>query len=127
VVPGREEAIGDELWFAPVPEAVLTDGWIRLPAENWRRTEMRPGVVRIGVEFKPDQADPSSQVVLALAWYRAGRFEIMTERAFDPRTDPSATLEARVPEPGGWIGLLARCQAKDHRLRITSWEKLPLP
>ena len=124
VPPGPEEKPGDGLWYASTPEARLAEGWVRLPAENWRRAEMRPGPVRIQVEFTPDPAELADQVVLTLAWYRGSRFEIMTERAFDLRTTRSVTLEAWVTEPGGWVGLLARSFAKNHRLRITAWEKL---
>ena len=127
VPPGAGEKPGDDLWYASAPAALLPDGWVRLPAENWRRAEPRPGLVRIRVDFTPDLADPADQVVLALGWYRASRFEIMTERAFDLRTTRSVTMEAWVTEPGGWVGLLARCFAKDHRMRITAWERPPAP
>ena len=128
VLPGPEEPVADTLWYARDPGALSPEEWVRVPAENWRRAEMRPGTVRVQVEFTPDQEAPADPVVLTLAWYRAGRFEIMTERVIDLQTTRRVTLEAVVTEPGGWIGLLARGgEAKNHRLRVMTWGKLPLP
>lgn len=118
------EATDEVLWYAANPEAVQPGGWVRLPAENWRRSEDRPGPVRVQVEFLPDRDNPGDPVVIALAWYRAGRFEIMTERVLDLPSTPRVTLEANVTEPGGWVGVLTRWgEARDHRMQITGWER----
>jgi hypothetical protein len=124
VQPSPGELVGESLWYAPAPDALLSDDWVRLPAEHWRRAEKHSGPVQVRVEFSPDEDHPADPVVVALAWYRAGRFEIMTERVLDLRNTPVVTLEAVVTEPGGWIGLLTRWpEAKGHRMRITAWEQ----
>jgi hypothetical protein len=123
-VPGQGGPVGDELWYAVAPEALQAAGWVRLPVENWRRAEMISGRVRVEMEFTPDPENPADPVVLALCWYRAGRFEIMMERVVDVSGTRQVAMEAMVTEPGGWIGLLTRGgEARNHRMRITSWDK----
>lgn len=124
---GTGEKARDELWYARGPEALRPEGWVGLPAENWRRMEMRPGIVRVQVEFGRDGGEQTDRAVLILGWYRASRFEIMTEKEIDLRSTRSATIEAWVTEPGGWVGLLARGWGAGYHMRITAWEKLPLP
>lgn len=115
----------DSLWYARTPEALVDGGWTRVPAQNWRRFEAPLTRVRVEVELKPNPANPADPVVVTLAWYRAGRFEIMTEQMIDLRTTRRVTIAAPVTEAVGWVGLLTRPaggQGAGHQMRIISWE-----
>jgi hypothetical protein len=116
----------ENVWFTRSGDLMQPGDWADVPAENWRRDDARAGLVRIRVELETNPDDPADPVVVTLAWYRAGRFEIMTEKMIDLRVTHSVTLQAKVTEPGGWVGLLARPaggRGAGHRIRILSWEK----
>lgn len=111
----------EELWYAPVASDPVAEGGVHIPAEYWRRAEPRLGVVRVTVALQRTAAQSGEPVKVTLAWYRSGRFEIMTERLIDPSTTSEVTLEGAVPEPGGWVGVLTRHGVAGDRMRITSW------
>jgi hypothetical protein len=116
----------ENLWFARSPAEGQSGGWNKVPVENWRRLDAKIVRVRVEVEFRPNPKDPANPVMVALAWQGAGRFEIMTEKMIDLRAIRRVTLEARVTEPGGWIGMLTRPaggEGAGHRMRIVSWEQ----
>ena len=121
--PVVAEPLADQVWFGRAGRSLTGDGWATLPAENWRRDTMQSGKLSVTAEFTPDPANPGDHVVVTLAWYRGSRFEIMTEKEIDPRTTPRLTLEAYVPEPGGWVGLLTRTGSAQHQVRVVSWER----
>jgi hypothetical protein len=119
--PGAEEP--DELWYGPdVADAVAKAG-VRIPSENWRRAEQRLGMVRVTVALQRTVAWTGDPVSVTLAWYRAGRFEIMAERLVDPSNMTDVMLEGAVPEPGGWVGVLTRHGVGGDRIRITGWTR----
>jgi hypothetical protein len=121
--PVAREPVADQVWFGREGEALAGDGAAILPAEDWRRDTMDSGKLSVTAEFTPDPANPGDHLVVTLAWYRGSRFEIMTEREIDPRTTPRLTLEAYVPEPGGWVGVLTRTGSARHRVRVTEWRR----
>lgn len=125
VIRQSGEEAPDSIWYARGPQALEPEGWTTVPAQNWRWFEAPQGRVRIEVEINPNPANPSDPVVVTLAWYRAGRFEIMTEQRIDLRTTRRVTLEAPVTEPVGWVGLLTRPaggRGANHAMKIISWE-----
>ena len=75
------------------------------------------------VPLRRNAARSGDPVSLMLAWYRAGRFEIMAERLVDPGTTTEAELSGNMPEPGGWIGVLGRHGTGEDRIRIVRWEQ----
>ena len=113
--------VADQVWFSRAGQALTDEGWATLPAENWRRDTLQSGKLNVTVEFVPDPANPGDHIDAVLAWYRGSRFEIMTEKEVDPRATPRLTLEAYVPEPGGWVGLLVRTGSARHRVRVDGW------
>lgn len=121
--PVAAEPVADQVWFGRAGRSLTGDGWATLPAEDWRRDTMQSGRLSVTAEFAPDPANPGDHLVVTLAWYRGSRFEIMTEKEIDPRVTTSVTLEAYVPEPGGWVGLLTRTGSAQHRVRVGTWER----
>lgn len=124
VRPSGEEG-PDNIWYARTPQAPVGGGWIKVPAQNWRRSEAPIRRVRVEVELNPNPANPADPVVVTLAWYRAGRFEIMTEQMIDLRTTRRVTMAAPVTEAVGWVGLLTRPAGgagAGHQMRIISWK-----
>lgn len=117
---GQDEA--DELWYAADPQVSRSEAWVGVPAENWRRQVTRSGVVRVTVSLQRTAAKSGELINVTLAWYRAGRFEIMTERLVDPSNTATVTLEAPVTEPGGWVGVLTRHGSRGDMMQITAWE-----
>ncbi len=105
-----DAAIADEngeQWFARSESSVNDQGWV-VPFENWRRSAQSVTHAKVSVKFTPNQVNPADPVVVALMWYRAGRREIMSEHLIDLRTTLEITLEANLPEPYGWVGLVVR-------------------
>jgi hypothetical protein len=126
ILPPASVEAQDGLWYARSQDDPEPGGWTRVPVENWRQVDARIGRVRVEVEFRPNPKDPADPVVVTLAWYRAGRFEIMTEKLIDLRTISRVALEAHVTEPGGWVGVLTRPaggEGAGPRMRILSWEE----
>lgn len=114
----------DELCYAREEHPLGKEGWVRVPSETWRRVASRAGQIRVKLALQRNDPEAGHQVSVKLAWYRAGRFEIMTERLIDPRETSDLTLEANVTEPGGWVGVLTRHGATGDGIRITAWEHL---
>lgn len=115
----------EELWYGRDAAAHGADARAAVPAENWRRYDPAHRRVEVAVGFEANETNPADPVVVTLAWYRAGRFEIMTEQMIDVRATPRVTLAANVPEPEGWVGLLTRPAGgtgAGHRWRVISWE-----
>lgn len=113
------------LWFGTSPEALHADNWATVPWENWRWQKRGRWHIRVTVELIPNEADPGDPVVVTLGWYRAGRFEIMSERMVDLRKVSQLTLDARMPEAEGWAGVLTRPaggRGARHQSRILAWE-----
>jgi len=101
------------------------DGTGIVPSEHWRRYDTPVTHVEIATEFVANAADAGDPVVVTLAWYRAGRFEIMTEQMIDLRQINRVTLMATPPEAIGWVGLLTRPaggEGAGHRMMITRWD-----
>lgn len=119
--PEATEPVADQIWFARAGQPLTGDGWATLPAEDWRRDTMQSGKLSVTAEFEPDPANPGDHLVMTLAWYRGSRFEIMTEKEIDPRTTPRLTLDAYVPEAGGWVGVLVRTGTAQHRVHVLTW------
>lgn len=97
---------------------------VQVPAEHWRRQSEPVSRLRAKLRFEPNPADPADPVVVSLAWYRAGRFEIMTQRMIDLRRETEVSLEAHLPEPVGWLGLLTRPaggKGAGHAWRLVDW------
>jgi hypothetical protein len=114
------------LWFATDSQARRPKGWVHLPVEIWQWTDAAQKV-RLDVELEFDPADPAAPFVVALAWYRAGRFKILNETTVDLRMSTRLNLEASLPETMGWVGLLtwsAGGSGSGHQLRIVSWQML---
>lgn len=115
----------NSIWYARSPDSAEDGGWIEVPAQNWRRSETPLSRVSVGLELRPNPANPADPVVVTLAWYRAGRFEIMSEQMIDLRVIQSLTLTAPVTEPDGWVAILTRPaggEGAGHLMRIRSWE-----
>lgn len=125
-VPGRSgDGEPDCIWYIGTPEAAAGGEWFRIPAQNWRRAETPLSRVSVEIELNPNPADPAYPVVVTLAWYRAGRFEIMASETIDLRVTRRVTLAAPVTEAEGWVGVLTRPAGGDgagHQMRIVSWE-----
>lgn len=121
--PVASEPVADQVWFGREGQSLSGEGWAALPAEDWRRDTMQSGKLSVTAEFTPDPANPGDHLVVTLAWYRGSRFEIMTEKEIDPRTTSRLTLEAYVPEPGGWVGVLTRTGRAQHHFRVTDWHR----
>ncbi len=119
---GRTEE-AEELRYGPVDSGHSSEGWNHVPGEHWKRTEADAGLVRVVVQLRRNAARSGDPVSLMLAWYRAGRFEIMAERLVDPGTTTEAELSGNMPEPGGWIGVLGRHGTGEDRIRIVRWEQ----
>jgi hypothetical protein len=119
--PVAPETIADQVWYGRSGRILAPDGAATLPAENWRRDTQVSGKLTVTAELTPDPAAAGQLVVVTLAWYRGSRFEIMTEKQVDPGTEPRVTLEAYVPEPGGWVGLLVRTGTAQHQVKVVGW------
>jgi hypothetical protein len=97
---------------------------VQVPAEHWRRHAEPVGRLQVALRFVVNQADPGDPVVVSLAWYRAGRFEIMTQRMIDLRQETEVSLEGYPPEPVGWLGVLTRPAGgagAGHRWELLEW------
>jgi len=115
---------GDVHWFGR-PSSRVQGLSHMVPLERWQRYVAPRSRLEVTVTFEPNQGDLADPVVLALVWYRAGRFEIITEQMFDLRKTAHATLTGGLPEPYGWVGLIARPaggEGAGHRVRLDSWE-----
>lgn len=84
----------------------LPDDWHALPAEHWRSAPATPRQVTVRVELRPGSPGGSANVILV--WYRAGRLEYLAERGLAPGQPQEMVLQGGTPEPGGWLGVLAR-------------------
>jgi len=119
-----ESPSSESVWYGRVPGAPASEEWHQVPAENWRLHSGK-WQVKVAVELTPNPVNPADPVVVTLAWYRAGRFEIMKEQMLDLRKTRQITLEARAPEAVGWVGLLTRPaggEGAGHSAKIISWE-----
>jgi hypothetical protein len=114
-------ADADELWYASSALGSIAEGGVRIPAEHWRRAAPHHGVVRVTVGLQRISGQTGDPVNVTLAWYRAGRFEIMAERLIDPSNTSDVTLEGSVPESGGWVGVLTLYGMGGDCMWITSW------
>jgi len=115
----------DNLWFVRNTDESDQQDWHQVPAENWRVGDKPVSHIEVTTEFLVNAEDPADPVVVTLAWYRAGRFEIMTEQMIDLRQVNRLTLQAYFPEPNGWVGLLTRPaggEGAGHLMKITHWE-----
>ncbi len=100
--------------------------FLPIPSETWHHLDDDTFRVRGSVSLSR-AAHPNSMVVLALTWYRAGRFEILSERRVDTHTEISTTFEAALPESGGWFGVQLRPDAgsgPDQLARVTELQQL---
>lgn len=112
-------------WYVSEPIEKDSEGWRRVTAEHWRRYAQPISKIKVTSEFAMNPADPADPVVVALAWYRAGRFEILSEQMIDLRLIDELNLRAYLPEPTGWLGLLVRPaggKGAGHRVRIVNWD-----
>ncbi len=122
-VPGDENA---ELWFAKPGAGRDSLGWSTAPFEHWRRQTGGFSRIRVAAEFEPVAG--GSEVAVTLAWYRAGRYEIMSRRTVDVSREPRISLEGGVPEGEGWVGLMVSPvtpQGIAPLARIQSWRLEP--
>lgn len=94
--------------------------WHSLPAEHWQPAPDIPRTVAVSVEFKTDAPAAGARVNLILVWYRAGRFEYLAEREVVPDASHREVLQGMMPEPGGWLGVLARGHGA--ALRVVAFE-----
>lgn len=114
----------NQLWFGRGSARQSANGWSLVPAEFWRKQASSSSRLEVTFEFEANPSAPADPVVVGLVWYRAGRIELMTEQSFDLRNVGRTTLRAWLPEPNGWVGLIARPAGGDgvgHRVRIVSW------
>lgn len=119
----REISLSDgELWFVKPATALPPAGWAPAEVEIWRRIEPRAGKIRVALELEVDPSRAEAPFAFGLAWYRGGRFEIMTEKTFDWRVTPSPALETYVTEPGGWVGVFVRHAGPARHVRVSAWE-----
>lgn len=94
-----------------VPDAKTVENEAPLPsaAERWLLRDSANSNFTAAVDLEPDSATSNVQpVVLALAWYKSGRFEILSERTVDPARERSVRLDGWMPEPQGWVGVITR-------------------
>lgn len=111
-------------WYVSVLAEEAIGGWHQVAAEHWRAYHDPISKITVAAEFEVNPADPADPVVVALAWYRAGRFEILTERMIDLRQTKRVDLETYSPEPTGWVGLLVRPaggKGAGHFFRMMNW------
>jgi len=93
-----------EFWYEKPGD--VPPGWRALPAEHWRPAPATSTQVTVRVGVSPVSSGAYTNVVLV--WYRAGRFEYLAERSLTPHQPQEMVLQAATPEPGGWLGVLAR-------------------
>lgn len=101
VAGGRTPASADE------PLAVPFEAWTRGPevSSPWRATvTLSPG----------DQPDAVAPVVMLL-WYKSGRLELL-DQFVPPVSDGDFEVRGRMPERGGWVGIVLRPVSPGHPL-----------
>ncbi len=83
--------------------------WQTAPVEVWSRVDEPSGAWRVTLETGlASSVQPGTLPVAMLLWYRAGRVELLSQRAIESGPLNEITLEAWMPEPGGWIGVAFR-------------------
>jgi hypothetical protein len=121
-VPAEGQDVGDVVRYVAVPLTSVGEDVMSVPAEYWRRVASRSGIVRVAFVLQRNTPRSGEPVNVTLAWYRAGRFEIMTERLIDAGNPGPVIMEAPVTEPGGWVGVLTRHGAAGDIVHISGWE-----
>jgi hypothetical protein len=104
------------------------DGWYPAPVEFWRRQTGGFSTSHVCPALEPSPEATDNRVLITLAWYRAGRFEIVTQRTVDARAGSAVDLEGGVPEADGWVGIIATpltVGPAAPRIRIQSWQARP--
>lgn len=114
-----------KMTFVQRGELALEPGVLPVPFEQWRYHAGGESQVTVVLDLIPASPDPSLPVSVGLLWYRAGRFEILSEREFMLREPMEMVLDGTMPEPGGaWIGVWMRQPGPDgsgEKARLGSW------
>jgi len=127
VTPAGADATGQPLWFGrlqPTPDQI---GWMTVPAISWRDYDAATRKVRVTLEFSPDTGRHCDSMEIMLAWYRAGRLEILERKQLDLRAGNQLVMESSLPESVGWVGFIAKPIGTEDLgglMRVVSWDSL---
>lgn len=123
LIPTTKAAGSRTRWYS---KAEPSGEWWPVSTEYWVENSQPGRRITTTVAFQPVAPDVAlDPVTVTLAWYRAGRFEILTEKTTNTRQALELELTGDVPEAVGWVAVLvhaANAEDAPQRWRITTWQ-----
>jgi len=100
-------------------------GKVSSPFEAWVYRPEGSSPWKVSLEYEHLAKTGGDVPIVMVVWYRSGRFDLLSQQAL-PAGAGVVTLETRMTEPGGWIGVVVRRLQPDRpfnsRVRVVDWE-----